>query len=218
MDIYIAPEVADVKSLHPYLRNADFRASPILEQLTVQAATIHAAHANRDSRARIQLGSWWPKASGLSLDQLMLADFNLDDARLTIAREYGFESWAAVEALQQARPDGEFETALDELLDGQYEVLRSRLMARASLTTAPSSFGHRATLLHYIGANGVESHRQQTPLNAPKMAELLIAHGARRDAVANMYGGGQTPFDLASTSAHPHQAGVSKELNDVLRV
>ena len=35
-----------------------------------------------------------------------------------------------------------------------------------------SAAAHRATLLHYIGANGVEGYRQKTPKNAVKVAEL----------------------------------------------
>ena len=29
---------------------------------------------------------------------------------------------------------------------------------------------HRATLLHYVGANGVEAYRQKTPPNATEIA------------------------------------------------
>jgi len=33
-----------------------------------------------------------------------------------------------------------------------------------------------------------------------------------------MYGGGQTAWALASTSAHPHEAGIIDQLNSVLAV
>lgn len=143
--------------------------------------------------------------------------FTLDDARLTMAREYGFVDWNQVEELGDTRPPADFEQALDDMLAGDVEGLRQRLIANRQLTTARSAFGHRATLLHYIGANGVESHRQCTPLNAADLAQLLIDHGADVDAEANIYGGGQTPLALASTSAHPHEAGVAADLNRVLQ-
>ena len=42
---------------------------------------------------------------------------------------------------------------------------------------------HRATLLHYVGANGVEDYRQRSPQNAVAVAEALLAAGAEVDAV-----------------------------------
>jgi len=37
---------------------------------------------------------------------------------------------------------------------------------------------HHATLLHYVGANGIESFRQKTPANAVDIARLLLDAGA----------------------------------------
>ena len=216
MEVYIAPEVEAILALHPYLRDSAFRASTILDQLKMQADTLHRAHGSGDARVRMQLGSWWPQARGLSLDELLQASFGINDAQLTIAREYGFDDWSSVEDLAQLKLPEAFESALDDLLDGRLDALAAKLSARPRLATDKSVFGHQSTLLHYLGANGVESHRQQTPMNAPDLAQILIDHGARLDATANMYGGGQTPYDLASTSAHPYQAGISKELNRVL--
>ncbi|MEO1327880.1 MAG: hypothetical protein AAFV47_14580 [Pseudomonadota bacterium] len=217
MDVYIAPEVMDVLSLHPYVRDRAFRAQPIVDQLAKQALTLHAAHCGGDTRACMQLASWWPQAQRLTTDELMEVKLSASDAQLTIAREHGFGDWLGVEAIGQSELSEEFEAALDELLTGQIEVLEYRLKRRPSLVQQRSPFGHRATLLHYLGANGVESYRQMTPLSAPALAELLLQNGARLDATANMYGGRQTAYDLASTSAHPHHAGISVELNCVLQ-
>ena len=161
--------------------------------------------------------SWWPDARGKSVSEIMAGTFTELDALLTMSREYGFENWGCVEALGALKPDAAFEGALDDMLAGDVEALKARLEANSSLVAACSNYGHGATLLHYLGANGVETHRQKTPLNAPDLARLLIAHGADRSAMANMYGGGQTPYALASTSAHPHNAGIAEELNAVLR-
>lgn len=48
------------------------------------------------------------------------------------------------------------------------------------------------------------------------IAAMLIDMGANPSSTANMYGGGQTPFDLSSTSAHPHHAGIAPALNAAL--
>ena len=134
------------------------------------------------------------------------------DARLALSRKYGFEDWDAVQRDGAGKVDAAFEQALDALLTGDLAARAARLTEMPELARARSAYGHRSTLLHYIGANGVESHRQVTPLNAADMARLLIRHGADRHTVANMYGGGQTAYMLAQTSAHPQEAGVMAAL------
>ena len=216
MQVYVAPEVLAVEALHPYLRDEAFRASSIHKQLAEQAAVLHAAHTAGDDRIRMQVMSWWPQAKGRTLEDILSSAFTMEDARLTLAREYGYDDWTGVNELHDAVADIGFEQALDDLIAGNADALAARLQSEPRLATQTSAYGHRATLLHYIGANGVESHRQRTPMNAVELAELLIGKGADRGARANMYGGGQTPFALASTSAHPRKAGISEALNRVL--
>lgn len=160
---------------------------------------------------------WWPDAKGMSLEQVMSAKFSFFDALTTMSLEYGFSGWQEVEKLEDTKIDMVFEQALDDLLSGNINALRSRLNANPDLVSAQTKYGHSATLLHYLGANGVESHRQRTPLNAVELAKLMIDSGANINAKAYMYGGEQTPFDLASTSNHPMKAGISEDLNKILQ-
>src|SRR5687767_9692458 len=44
------------------------------------------------------------------------------------------------------------------------------------------------TLLHYLGANGVEPFRQHTPKNAVEIVAVLLDAGADVNAEAQMYG------------------------------
>lgn len=216
-EIYVSPDVADIKALHGDLSDPAFRALPMVDQCAQQAQTLLNAHGRGDRRVLFQIKSWWPGAAHRRDDDIMRESFNAGDARLTLAREYGFDCWADVEGSDPATLDLPFETALDALLDGDTAALAQRLADAPDLTRRRSRFGHRSTLLHYLGANGVESWRQQTPLNAPDLARVLIEKGADRAATANMYGGGQTAFDLAVTSAHPHAAGVAEALAQALR-
>ena len=216
MIVYIAPEVADILSLHSYLQDDSFRALSIRQQLEKQAGVIQSAHEAADRRVLMHLMSWWPAARGRSPDEVMQLPFNSDDARLVVAREYGFGDWSEVAKLADKTPDNQFETALDEILSGDFRAISSRLDRAPELARQRSAFGHRATLLHYLGANGVESHRQRMPTNAPDLARLLIDHGADIAATADMYGGGQTPYMLSASSAHPISAGIAEELNRVL--
>ena len=215
-DVYIAPEVREVIALHPYLDDPSFRKLSVATQFSRQAEVLHSAHAAGDRRIRFQVMCWWPAAAGISVDELLSTPFSMDDASLTLAREYGFASWAEVEALGEAMPDASFEAALDAMLAGDIGALTAILHRDQALIKARTIYGHGSTLLHYLGSNGVESHRQVVPLNAAVIAALLIERGADRQSKATMYGGGQTACDLASTSAHPYKAGIADDLLRVL--
>ncbi len=214
--VYIAPEVAELFELHPYVAETKFIALPIREQVGTLAETLCAAHKAGDARIRMQVMCWWPGASRRTLEAVLASEFSESDALLTVSREYGFSDWQSVVSFGELTPDPLFEQALETMLAGNVEELKSHLDETPSLANQRSKFGHHSTLLHYLGANGVESHRQRMPLNATEMAIALIAKGASKTAEANMYGGGQTPFALASTSAHPRNAGISAKLNRIL--
>ena len=214
--VYVSDAVAAIEALHGDLVSPAFRKFTIRDQLDRQARRLADAHADADPRVEFQIESWWPAAAGWSRGEVLAAPFGLDAARHTLAREYGYEGWAAVEALGDLRCDPVFERALDAMINGDIVALQKLLQDKPDLARARSAYGHRATLLHYLGANGVESHRQKTPLNAVALAELLVAQGADVSAEADMYGGGQTAFDLVVTSAHPAAAGVTDALAAVV--
>ena len=112
-------------------------------------------------------------------------------------------------------PDAPFETAVDAVVDGDVETLTNLLRANPDLVRARSSREHRATLLHYVGANGVEDERQRTPKNAVEVARVLLDAGADIHSMADMYGGSDT-FGLVATSIHPIVAGVQEPLMEFL--
>ncbi|MEZ5810937.1 MAG: hypothetical protein R3D45_05915 [Rhizobiaceae bacterium] len=215
--VYISSDVRGVRDLHPYLSDPGFRNLPILKQIEAQAETIFGAFRAGDNRVAPHLLSWWPKARGATSETVLALDFAASDAFATMSREYGFSDTKELISLGNRTLDANFETALDHILAGEIEALRHLLDRHPELAAARSNLGHRSTLLHYLGANGVETHRQVTPYNAADLARLLISKGAARNAKADMYGGGQTPYMLACTSAHPIHAGISEALNAVLR-
>jgi len=149
--------------------------------------------------------------------------FGLSDAQFLIARAHGFASWAAFSAHLEGHAFGgaearEFETAADAVVTGDLTTLDTLLAANPSLVRARSPRTHRATLLHYVAANGVEDFRQKSPANAVAIARQLLTAGAEPDAVAETYGGGsyQTTMNLLVSSTHPDEAGVQAPLVDVL--
>jgi ankyrin repeat protein len=108
-----------------------------------------------------------------------------------------------------------FEAAVDAVVNGDIAALERMLRADPDLVRARSSREHHATLLHYVGANGVEDERQRTPKNAVEVARVLLDAGADIHAMADMYGGSDT-LGLAATSCHPRDAGVQIPLMEFL--
>jgi ankyrin repeat protein len=109
-----------------------------------------------------------------------------------------------------------FERAADAVAFGELETLRELLDDEPFLVHARSPRPHRATLLHYCGANGTEDPRQRTPANAPAIAQLLLDRGSDVNATCNFYGGGVKTLGLALTSIHPVRAGVFMPLIETL--
>jgi ankyrin repeat protein len=148
-------------------------------------------------------------------------DYGGGDARTIIARNHFFESWTQFADFARAMKDASspvarFERAVDAVVSGDVTSLERALRDDPELVRARSVRTHHATLLHYVGANGVEGWRQRTPENAVQILEMLLSAGAEVDATADMYDGGCTTLGLVATSCHPRDAGLQRPLIDVL--
>jgi len=108
-----------------------------------------------------------------------------------------------------------FESAVDAIIEGNLTALEALLAQDPHLVKTRSTRPHQATLLHYLGANGVEDNRQKTPANAPQLAAMLLESGAEVDAIAFLYGT-STTLSLVATSIHPQKAGVQAALINLL--
>jgi ankyrin repeat protein len=169
---------------------------------------------------------WLPR--NLSESEIRNAPFDLDDARLTLARSYNFQDWTALsEYVAAVTPVGSpvflFESAVEAVITGELAALESLLRRHPELARARSSRRnnfdppvHRATLLHYIAANGVEGFRQKTPPNAVAIARALLEAGAEVDALADMYGGHYTTMSMLVSSSPPAEAGLQVALVNTL--
>jgi ankyrin repeat protein len=145
--------------------------------------------------------------------------FSLADAQFLLARDYGFDSWPKfakhVANLSHINsPISKFEQGVEAIITGDEKTLRRLLGEDPKLIRERSGRIHGATLLHYVGANGVEDYRQKTPPNAAEIAKILLDAGAEVDSMAWMYGG-STTLGLIATSIHPQQAGVQNELMEI---
>lgn len=215
-NIYACDEVREIKRLHQDLFNDEFRQLSIREQLNLQAQRIHEAHQSGDEAVVTHIQCWHPELVGWPITDIMAYDLTLEDARNTIAREYGFADWSDAE-LKGAEPSNpDFEAAVDAIVNGDVDGLRALLERKPSLIHERSNFGHRSTLLHYVGSNGVETYRQVVPRNLAEITKILINAGADVNATAEMYGGGSTTIALLITSSHPVDAGITDEVVKVL--
>ena len=145
----------------------------------------------------------------------------LADAQFVLAQSHGFPNWATfathLEALARAETEAAaFEAAADAIVRGDEQTLQQLLSERPELIRARSAREHKATLLHYVSANGVENYRQKSPPNAARITQLLLDAGADVEAEAEVYGGGCTALGLVATSTPPRQAGVQIAVIDVL--
>jgi hypothetical protein len=168
---------------------------------------------------------WRPKF--IPDSEIRDAPLSLDDARLAIARNYDFLDWPAlvdyVDAVSRDGPVHDFEAAVEAVVAGDLGSLQSALCRDPALVHARSSrvcgFDppvHRATLLHYIAANGVEAYRQKTPGNAVEIARTLLVAGAEPDALADMYGTPCTTMSMLVSSSHPAAADLQVSLTELL--
>jgi hypothetical protein len=179
---------------------------------------------DQPSELPVRIGRWVDEVEGFARKQLQSsrnAKCALTDAQFVLARSHGFLSWPKfaehLNGLAAARSAvSRFEAAADAVVAGDVATLRRLLREDPELIRARSTREHRATLLHYVSANGVEGYRQKTPPNAVQVAELLLQAGAEVDAEADVYGGGATTIGLAATSVHPERAGVQIALLELL--
>jgi ankyrin repeat protein len=160
------------------------------------------------------------KMSGLSGSGAGL-NCRLASAQFVIARAHGFESWPKFvkhidELARKSSSVARFEAAADAIVNGKTAILKKLLREDRELIRARSTREHRAMLLHYVSANGVEGYRQKTPKNIVRITKLLLDAGAEIDATADVYGGGATALGLAATSVHPERAGMQEALLQAL--
>lgn len=134
-----------------------------------------------------------PQFQGKSVADVRTVTLDLTDAQLVVARSHGFDSWGDLVAFVEA------------VLREHPELVRARSLRR-----------HHATLLHYIGANGVEGYRQKTPANAVNVAKILLDAGAEVDALADMYDSRCTTMSMLASSCHPAEAGQQVALAETL--
>jgi hypothetical protein len=191
-----------------------------LEEYQQQAQALFEALQSQDQAAEWRFKWEHPRFRGKSIDDVRAATLDVADAQLVVAREYGFDQWADMaefaEAVRRDGPVARFEAAVEAVVAGDVQSLRSILAEHPKLVRGRSTRRHHATLLHYVAANGVENERQKTPANAVEVAKLLLDAGAEVDALADMYDQKCTTMSMLVSSCHPEKAGLQVALAELL--
>ena len=214
VSVYVDPKIRKVIELYADIFASGFRSLPIGTQPSLQAARLTEAHHNRDDSVCFQIGSWHPDLVGQSDERILNYSFTVDDAKVTVAREYGFTDWREVEVIEERASDVAFENAVDTMLSGNLASLKEQIRNTPHLLGARSRYGHSATLLHYGGTNGIESYRQVVPLNLAEIVDFILAAGADQHSKANIYGG-STARQLFESSKHSYRSKVYEDVVSV---
>jgi hypothetical protein len=144
----------------------------------------------------------------LKTKKLLEADF-----LFAILKDHGFDH---IDQVADKELNLTFENAVELLLDGKVEELKTQLKDHPQLIHQSSIFGHAATLLHYTGSNGVEMWRQRVPMNLKAVVQMLLEFGSDKNAFMKVYGGLHSTKALMATSAHPWDAGIDRSILDLL--
>lgn len=200
---------------------------PSLEHLKRQARDLRDDHAaaRRDAFQRVR--EFHPRFAAAADDRIAAAPFTLSDAYLTVAREYGFKSWArlrnhlaapdraALDRPHHERIDDEpFRHAVALIDDGDLEGLRAHLSQHPRLVHQRVRFEGRnyfsePSLLEFVAENPIR--HDSLPPNIVEIARLLLDTDARSDRAAV-----DATLELVSSGRVARECGVQLPLIDLL--
>jgi hypothetical protein len=214
--VHVDPAVVAVIELYGDLVGKDAVARTRFTQVHLLAERLAEGHRARHPGAFVELSNWHPALVGLSQDDLWALTIDPRDYCLAVARQRGYDRVEEV-VPDSIAPSAPFEAAVDAMLAGDIDAVARLLEQVPELAQGTSHWPHRATLLHYATANGVETYRQVVPCNLPELVSTLLDHGADVNATAHAYGTDLRPLGLLLSSAHPRHAGVADEVAGILQ-
>lgn len=201
-------------------------ARPSLAQLKRQATELQQLHRERKLASAARIVANHPRFKNEAPETVLDVALALADFQLVIAREYGFQSWAAlkheVEAASRVakfKAHPAFADAVALLEAGDVPGLEALLAGRPDLIRArtnlepPYHYFTGATLLHHVAWN--PSRRAPVPDNIVDVARLLLDRGAEVDAITLGRNAGTT-MGLLVTSKMASDANVSGPLIQLL--
>ncbi|NMM47293.1 hypothetical protein [Marinigracilibium pacificum] len=172
---------------------------------------------NKSEAALKEVSNYHPYYMGKTIDELVHLPLNQQDAELTISNEYGFKNWDNLIEKSKVAYNYDFEDAVDFAISGQANELNMILQRSPIIIDQCSQFGHKATILHYLIANGTEMWRQIVPDNLIDIVKLLLDYGCTSNKAMIVYGGEYYPYELIDSSAHLHSCNLDDQLKMLLK-
>jgi ankyrin repeat protein len=202
-------------------------ARPNLEHLKHQAKDLLNNRRAGDPGTLQRIREFHPRFHGLVDSAIRAGAYALSDAQLTIAREYGFASWARLSAyissadhskvelpLHSRIEDATFRRAVELLDDGDVDGLRGHLtkypeLIRQRIVFEGGNYFRDPTLLEFIAENPVRHDR--LPPNIVEVARTILDSGARADKDRV-----NATLGLVCSGRVPRECGVQLALIDLL--
>jgi len=216
MKIYKPPVVIELEQFYGELLFPFNTYPKVIDHLAALSKRLYQGIQIKHDPLYVELNNYHKGFIGKSVDELKSMDISVDDCYDVIAQEHSFKNWEELSQHTELEYDFTFELAVNLLLEGNLQGLISILQENPELVNQRSSYGHNATLLHYVGSNGVEFWRQKVPLNLAELTKVILDAGADKNATMKVYNGHFTTIELLTTSAHPYEAGLVKELKLIL--
>lgn len=202
--------------------------NPNPDHLKYQAKDLLKAHAARDPAVAQRMREFHPRFSKATDVEIFEAQLSLSDARLAIAREHGFPSWARLKrhiekptlADDLSLPhherieDGAFRRAVDLLDAGDATGLRTHLdeypnLVHQHVLFEGGNYFRNPTLLEFVAENPVR-HRT-LPDNIVQVATAILDAGAKQDPAAI-----NETLGLVCSGSVPRECRVQVPLIDLL--
>ena len=202
-------------------------ARPHLKHLKQQAKDLRTEHAAGRPDVCQRIREFHPRFKAASDEDICERTFSLADAYLTIAREYGFASWARLKTQVETgdsseldRPhherigDPDFRRAVDLLDDGNADDLRTLLtdvpnLVRRQVTFEGGNYFRQPTLLEFIAENPIR--HDSLPPNIVEVAQVILDAGAKDNP-----NGVNTTLSLVCSGQVSRECGVQVPLIDLL--
>jgi hypothetical protein len=200
--------------------------NPNLNHLRYQAKDLIKGHAAHDLGIAQRLREFYPRFLRAADDEIFDAQLSLSDAQLTIAREYGFPSWARLKkhiekpslSDQLNLPhhkrieDAVFRRAVDLLDAGDVTGLRAHLkrhpnLAHRHIIFEGGNYFRNPTLLEFMAENPVR--RGILPHNVLDVAKVILDAGVEQSALNEI-------LMLVATGSVPRECRRQLSLIDLL--
>lgn len=173
---------------------------PSLEHLKHQAKDLRNAHAAHAPASAQTIRESHPRFNAAGDAEIFSGRFGLADAQLTIARSYGFASWARLKAhIDKSTPPAELTRPHHERIDdpifreavrlldaGDSAGLRGHLkqhpnLSRQRVAFEGGNYFRNPSLLEFVAENPIRHGR--LPANSVAVAKVILAAGAERAAL-----------------------------------